>query len=63
MSEEFGTPAEEGGKRNTTLIVITVVVLVLLLCCCGSLVAAWYLGDPLIEFLEGLAFQSLQVLV
>ena len=66
MTDDFDTPvtpAEEGGKRNTTLIVIIVVVVVLLLCCCGTLAAAWFLGDPIMDFLNGLAYQSLRLLV
>jgi hypothetical protein len=63
MSDDFGTPVEEGGKRNTTLIIIVAVVVVLLLCCCGLLVAGWYLGDPIMEFLQDLAYQSLQLLI
>ena len=66
MTEEIDIPTgpeEETGGRNNTLIIIAIVVLVLLCCCCGSLVAAWYLGDPFLDAIDDLVFQSLQWLV
>ena len=66
MAEQIDIPSgpePEPEGRNNTLIIIAVVVLVLLCCCCGSLVAAWYLGDPILEALEDLAFQTLHMLV
>ena len=67
MAEQIDIPSGPGPDpepegRNNTLIIIAVVVLVLLCCCCGSLAAAWYLGDPILEALD-LAFQTLDILV
>jgi lipopolysaccharide/colanic/teichoic acid biosynthesis glycosyltransferase len=49
---EMAADNGEGGRQRTTLIVVAVV-LVLLVCCCLFLVAAWFLGDPLVEAIFG----------
>lgn len=39
-------------KKPKTGIIILIIVAVLLLCCCAVLVAGWFLGDPLLEWLS-----------
>jgi hypothetical protein len=39
-------------KKPKTWVIILIIVAVLLLCCCAVLVAGWFLGDPILEFLQ-----------
>mgnify|MGYP006305482343 CR=1 FL=1 len=45
-----------GSSKNRTWVIVLVIVAVLLLCCCIILVAGWFLGDPILEFLEELGY-------
>ena len=47
----YGTPVEPP-KKNNTLKIVLIVLVVLVLCCCLTLVAGWFLGDPILEFLS-----------
>ena len=50
----YGTQSpSEPPNRNNTLKIVLIVVVVLVLCCCLTLVAGWFLGDPIVEFLGG----------
>jgi hypothetical protein len=42
--------------RNRTWVIVLVIVAVLLLCCCLILIAGWFLGDPILEFLQDLGY-------
>jgi flagellar basal body-associated protein FliL len=39
-------------KKPKTWVIILIIVAVLLLCCCAVLVAGWFFGDPLLEWLS-----------
>jgi hypothetical protein len=41
-----------GPKKNNTLVIVLIVIAVLLLICCCCLVAGWFLGDPIVAFIE-----------
>ena len=45
-----------GSSKNRTWVIVLVIAAVLLLCCCIILVAGWFLGDPILEFLEELGY-------
>lgn len=56
MTEEFYTEEVVEANPNRKWIMISAIVVgVLLICCCGSLVALWYGGDYLVDFLESAA--------
>jgi len=42
----------EPEKKNNTVKIIIIIVAVLVVCCCLTLVAGWFLGDPILEFLS-----------
>jgi len=44
----------EPEKKNNTVKIIIIVAAVLLVCCCLTLVAGWFLGDPILDFLRGM---------
>jgi len=56
MNEPIETPMPEAPKKSNTGLIIGIVVAVVLCCCCiiGGIVLYQYLGDPLMEALQGL---------
>jgi len=49
----YGTQSPgEPPKKNNTLKIVLIVLVVLVLCCCLTLVAGWFLGDPILELLS-----------
>jgi hypothetical protein len=45
-----------GSTRNRTWVIVLVIVALLFLCCCLILVAGWFLGDPILEYLRRLGY-------
>lgn len=57
FGEAYQEQLQEPPKKSNTSLIIIIVVLVLLCCCCvvfGGGIAAWFLGDSI---LEGLTLQ------
>jgi len=49
----YGTQSpSEPPKTNNTLKIVLIGLAVLVLCCCLTLVAGWFLGDPILELLS-----------
>ncbi len=54
MSNEAEQITDNGqGDQQRTILIVVAVVLVLLICCCLFLVAAWFLGDSVVETVFG----------
>ncbi len=44
-------------KARRPWVIVLIVVAVLFLCCSAVLVAGWFLGDPILEFLRDAGFE------
>ncbi len=62
---DYGTYQQDAAsKKKRTWIIVLIIAAVLLLCCCAILVGGWFLGDPILEFLNDMGFNlSLPLLV
>lgn len=56
MTQDYGAEPSASGKSRPWVIVL-IIIAVLLLCCCAVLVAGWFLGDPILEFLRDAGFE------
>lgn len=59
MAEEYeapyAAPPPPPPRRRNTPLIIGIIFVVLLVCCCAILAVAYFLGDPILQFFEGMS--------